>query len=330
MAPSLLFLGDPAEDYVADSLFHGLRTLLGADAVDFPKREPLYKTYPEDAGRRLYGRGFGLYRLLDDTPVDRDDALERARSGAFDAVVFGSIWRDWHWWVSLHDEMPKPTALAVVDGADMPWMYPYGPTWWRSPRTWFVPRAHKRAAYFKRELTPMTAHLRGSIRSGRPRLFPTAISYPEEKVASSVPAKRREFQSHIVDPEVAAQQPGSGTSYAFEDEGDYRADLEASRFGVTTKRKGWDALRHYEIAAAGAVPCFRLLRRKPPRCAPHGLVAGENCLSYSRADDLFAEIARLGDAQYAALAAGALDWARANTTRRRAHELLDVLGLAAA
>ena len=329
MAPSVLFLADPEEDYVADSLFHGLRTMLGADAVDYPKREPLYETYPRAANRDLYGRGFGLYRLLEDIPVDREQALERARTGAFDAVVFGSIWRDWHWWVALYDCIPGRTALAVVDGADMPWMYPYGPTWWKSPRRWFLPRAHTRAEYFKRELTPMTARLRGMRPSGRLRLHTTAISYPEEKVAASLPAKTQPFQSHIVDPEVAARRPASGTSYAFEREEDYRADLAASRFGVTTKRKGWDALRHYEIAAAGAVPCFRDLARKPPRCAPHGLVPGENCLCYTGADDLFAQVEELGG-RYEGLATGALEWARANTTRRRAQHLLGVLGLDAA
>jgi len=41
------------------------------------------------------------------------------------------------------------------------------------------------------------------------------------------------------------------------------------------KRGGWDCLRHYEIAAAGAVPCVRQLEGKPSSCAPHGLQAGE-------------------------------------------------------
>ena len=108
------------------------------------------------------------------------------------------------------------------------------------------------------------------------------------------------------------------------------ADLRRSRFGITTKRKGWDALRHYEIAAAGTVPCFRDLGRKPPRCAPHGLVPGRNCLSYTGADDLLAQVDGLEGERYRALATGALDWARANNTRRRAQELLSVLGLAAA
>ena len=69
------------------------------------------------------------------------------------------------------------------------------------------------------------------------------------------------------------------------------ADLARSRFAITTRRGGWDCLRHYEIAAAGAVPCFRQLEAKPARCAPHGLRPGSNCLSYHDWPDLRRQVA---------------------------------------
>src|SRR3954447_10777432 len=120
MAPSVLMLADAAEDYVADSLFHGLRTILGADAVDFPKREQMYSSMPAERRSTLYGRGFGLYGLLDDVPVDRSDVLARARAGEFEAVIVGTIWRDWHWWLEVHDTLPDRVRRAVVDGSDLP------------------------------------------------------------------------------------------------------------------------------------------------------------------------------------------------------------------
>src|SRR5215210_2847450 len=95
--PSILFLAEPGEDYVADSLFHGLRSLLGAHAVDVPKRGPLYASH--GATESLYGRGFSIYGLLEDIEVDRSSPLERAAAGEFDLVVIGAIWRDWGWWV---------------------------------------------------------------------------------------------------------------------------------------------------------------------------------------------------------------------------------------
>src|SRR5204863_8665429 len=84
-------------------------------------------------------------------------------------------------------------------------------------------------------------------------------------------AKANLLPRHIVDPEVRARVAGASAAYAFDSEADYYADLQRARFGITTRRSGWDCLRHYEIAANGAVPCFRDLTLKASTCAPHGL-----------------------------------------------------------
>lgn len=319
--PSVMFLAGPQEDYVADGLFHGLRSLLGADAVDVPRRASMYTDHPDTS--TSYGRGFSLYGTLEEIEVDRSRPLERAADGAFDLVVLGTIWRDWHWWVRAHEIAGTTPRYAFVDGADMRWMYPYGPTWWKSPRRWRLPRAHTSGAYFKRETSVLT-----SVLAGRPmRPLPIAISYPEDKLVGEPPEKAKDFASHVVDPEVAGRLPGAATSYVFSDEDAYLADLRASRFGVTTKRYGWDAMRHYEIAAQGTVPCFRRLGRKPAGCAPHGLRAGVNCLAYEDAEDLFAKTAAVSEGRYAELQAGAMAWARENTTRRRAEDFLEAAGV---
>jgi hypothetical protein len=134
-----------------------------------------------------------------------------------------------------------------------------------------------------------------------------------------------------------AARVGTGTRYLFDDEDAYYADLRASRFGVTTKKGGWDCMRHYEIAANGCVPAFRDLDRKPATCAPHGLDE-TNCVPYRDADDLTRRLEAIGEPEYRALQAGALAralqagalaWARRNSTRRRAAELLAAAGLAA-
>jgi hypothetical protein len=75
-APSMLFLTSNVEDYLSDSLFHGLRRVLGEAVTDFPKKEILYRTYPHVA--RLYGRGLTLYGLLEDLALDRLLAMGRA------------------------------------------------------------------------------------------------------------------------------------------------------------------------------------------------------------------------------------------------------------
>lgn len=336
--PRVLFVMPNFEDYVADGVFHGLRTLLGDDVVDFPKAEYLYDTITPAVRGRVRGGGFTLYGLLPDLPVDRDHLLERALGGEFDLVVFSDIWRTWglfsEWGPPLKD---AGVPLAIIDGSDRIEPYPFAGVWWRRRAWWFVPRAHTRGTYFKREITDWMYWFRSYLllpgplgrRLGLLRgVKPIAFSIPAERIAGAPPAKTQRFGTHIVDPEVAAAVGGQ-TSYAFEDESAYVADLRASRFGITTKREGWECLRHYEIAMNGAVPCFRDLHRKPVRSAPHGLVPGRNCLAYTDAEDLLRQVEALDEPAYADLQAGALAWARANSTTARAVEFLGAMGLRA-
>jgi hypothetical protein len=332
--PRILFLATTHEDYLADSLLHGLRTLLGTSVVDIPKPEYLYDSFPLARRGDLYGHGFSLYCLLEDVPVERQGALERARLGEFDLIVFADIWSTFERFAELAPGL-RGVPMAVLDGADRQEPYPYAGLWWRKPAWWLLPRAHTRARYFKRELTPVTGWFRSflllppvlakrlpSIRGMREISF----SIPAEKVASEPPARKRQLlASHVVDPEVAARL-GVSTSYAFKDEAAYYADLRSAQFGITVKRAGWDCLRHYEQAANGCVPCFRDLDRKPPRCAPHGL-NDTNCVSYRNFDELMRKLEAIDDVHYRSLQTGALAWARANTTVRRAEQFLADCGV---
>ncbi|HXA53591.1 MAG TPA: hypothetical protein VNV37_01830 [Solirubrobacteraceae bacterium] len=327
--PRILFLTAGHEDYLADSLLHGLKSLLGADVLDVPKADFLYDTYPLARRGALYGHGFSLYGLLPDLALDRGAAIERAVAGDFELIVFADIWGGFELFAELAARL-RGQRIAVLDGADRQEPYPYAGLWWRRPAWWTLPRAHTRALYFKRELTPLTGWFRSflllppalagrlpSIRGMRE----IAFSFPDEKIVGKPPAaKQRLLASHVVDPEVA-RRLGVSTAYAFEDEAAYYADLRSARFGITTKRAGWDCLRHYEQAANGCVPCFRDLDRKPPRCAPHGL-DDTNCVSYSDVDGLMRRLEAIDDRQCLALQEGALAWARANTTVRRAEQFL--------
>ena len=329
--PRVLLVNPNTEDYLADGLLHGLRTLLGADAVDFPKAEYMYKSAPPEVLARVRGGAFTLYGLLEDMPLARDHLLTRALGHEFDLVIFADIWRGFGLWTEWGPQLARAgVAVAVVDGSDRVEPYPYAGLWWRVPAWWFLPRAHNRAIYFKREITPWTRWFASYLMLPPPLgrrlgLRPTSFSIPAEKLVAAPPPKTKDFPRHIVDPELA-ERIGGQTAYAFSSEADYYADLRASRFGVTTKREGWDALRHYEIAACCAVPCFRDLDHKPASCAPFGLGA-DNCISYSSAEELLGRVAALSDDEYSHLQAGALAWARDSTTIVRAGQLLEACGL---
>jgi hypothetical protein len=334
--PTVLFLAPDQEDYLADSLFLGLRQILGANVIDVPRRDALYSDYPPEWRRRRYGKGFTLYGgLLEDSFVDRSWIARRLELGEFDLVVFGDIQHGFGRWVELL-RAAHGTPAAVLDGGDFPFMFPFGPPWWREPRWWLLPRAHRRATYFKRELTPETrwfGALPGLPKSllerlgPPPSLRPIAFSIPEQKIIGEPTPKCSLLASHVVDEEVAART-GSPTKGEFADEAEYYADLQGARFGVTTKRAGWDCMRHYEIAANACVPCFRNLSAKPGSCAPHGLHEG-NCVPYADADDLFSKLDSIDDRTYERLQAGAIQWAKENTSRRRAAQFLTALGLPA-
>jgi hypothetical protein len=327
----VLLVNPNHEDYLCDGLLHGLRSLLGADVVEFPKAEYMYDTASAGTLARVRGGAFTLYGLLPDLDIDRDHILPRALEKEFALVVFGDIWRTFGLWTEWAPQLKKANVpMAVLDGSDRVEPYPYAGLWWRVPAWWSLPRAHRRARYFKREITPWTRWFASYLLLPPPLgrrlgLRPIAFSIPAEKIVAEPPPKEKDFPRHVVDEELAARIAGQ-SGHAFTSEADYREDLQRSRFGITTKREGWDALRHYEIAANGAVPCFRGLAEKPATCAPFGLDE-TNCIAYRDAEELLARVASIDEAQYAALQQGALAWARANTTVARARELLDACGV---
>lgn len=343
-APRVLFLSPDLEDYLADGVLHGLRALLGANVVDYPKHEILYETCPAETQRLIRGNGFTLYGRLADIPINRARVVEQARAGDFDAVIFSAIHQNWGKFLELAPFLTRNATLMVfLDGGDHEAMYPYAGALVRRPSLWFVPRAHRRGVYFKREFTPLTASYRtlrllppsvaarlGLLRS----VHPTSFAIPDDYVVRELPAKTQLLARHVVDPDVAraiagsnlAGPPGEAGNYAFNSESAYVHDLRCSRFAVTGKRGGWDALRHYEIAANACVPCFRDLTDKPAACAPHGLDES-NCIPYRSAEELLEKVVNMSDDAYRLLQAGALDWARANTATARAAAVLEVTGL---
>ncbi len=327
--PRVLLVTTDSPDYMSDTLVHGLRLILGERLVETPRRDPLYSDFPDEWRGLQYGRGFTLYSgSLDPTPMDRSGSRERLAAGMFDLLVIGDIWRAYGAFVELLP-VAGETPIAVVDGTDSEAPVPYEPTWWRRPGTWFLPRPHRHAAYFKRELTPRTTWFRSYLTNPRARrpprgMRPISFGIPEHLVLDEVPPKTKDFPAHIVDPEVAGHV-SAATSYAFADEASYYADLRASRFGITTKRGGWDCMRHYELAASGCVLCFRDLDSKPGSCAPHGLDAS-NAIAYTDASDLMRRLEQLSAADEAELQHAALRWAAENTTRAVAARFLRALG----
>ena len=326
----ILFLTEEREDYLADGLLHGLRQLPGLELVDYPRKECMYeggrhcRVAPEFGVR---GGGFSLYGLLKEPEggIDRSFIWQRLAAGWFDAVLVSNVWRQWGLLLQWR-ELLATQSLLLLDGDDDQRLYPRSGTRIRQfgfgtglTNLLQLPSTH----IFKRELTNRSRKWGLKL-----NIHPLAFSIPDSQILMHLPNKSQLFPSHIVDLDLS-NKLGASTNYVFADEHSYRSDLVSSRFGITTRRAGWDCLRHYEIAAAGAVICFRDLEQKPVSCAPHGLIEGLNCISYRSSDELLNRMDKLSDQQELELQNLALAWAHQSSTVNRALECLRLAGLTA-
>jgi hypothetical protein len=221
------------EDYQCDALFHGLRELLGADAVDANRIGSLYEQ-PADAIGSMYGRGYTLYGNLPNIEVDREKIETRIEALYFDLVIFGSIWRCDSYLKLVLRHYPA-NRVVFIDGEDH--------TRVRWPLL-------GRGIYFKRELGRPLA----------PFLHPIYFAVPAKKFLTdedfevNLQRKTRLF---------APCDPRDRSTYVFHTESAYYRQYQESYFGVTMKKAGWDCMRHHEIVAQGSAPYFLGLENCP-------------------------------------------------------------------
>ncbi|MFK4985635.1 hypothetical protein ACI4B7_27805, partial [Klebsiella pneumoniae] len=78
------------------------------------------------------------------------------------------------------------------------------------------------------------------------------FSIPSSKISRVTrDTKVKNFTANIVDEELINHFPDlqlipiGQELYKFNEEREYYTDIQNSMFGITTKRSGWDCLRHY-------------------------------------------------------------------------------------
>ena len=119
-AVNFLFVGSPQDvtnypDYMACTLFHGMRSLLGSRVVDFPKREWIYAGFPIE---HVYGGGFSYAGLLRDVEVDRTRIEDRLLQGEFSHIVFAVTHHGRHPLIGIVRGNFIQQRLIFVDGSD--------------------------------------------------------------------------------------------------------------------------------------------------------------------------------------------------------------------
>jgi hypothetical protein len=222
-------------DFQCDMVFHGLRSVLGAECVDANHMWYMYSdTMQEHWNSRVpnngksYGNGFTLYGLLDNIDVDRSDIQNKIKNKYYDKIVYGSITRCQDY---LNDVLSvyDTNSIVFIDGED---------------NTNVDSNLLGKVIYYKRELNqPVTDILK-----------PINFCIPKELIVNEIPNKEKDYADII---------PGDLSTYIYDTQVDYYNDYQRSYYGVTFKKGGWDCLRHYEILMNGCVPYFPDLEKCP-------------------------------------------------------------------
>ena len=74
-------------------------------------------------------------------------------------------------------------------------------------------------------------------------------------ITFSIPSEKNKILSSLI--------PGFKNTYTYNTEEEYYKEYNESFFAMTTKKGGWDCLRHYEILANGCIPYFPNIEKCP-------------------------------------------------------------------
>jgi len=210
-------------DYQCDVIFHGLKTLYGKDIYETVDNWFMFNDISSEQKSKLYGKGFTITGLLDSklkNVLTNDETIEKIKLRFFNLIVYGSIHRCKSFFGLVMQHYPKEKIL-VIDGEDE-----------INVLKFFIGKS----IYFKRELNRNINEV-----------YPISFGMPKEKIVDEIKEKTR-ILAHII--------PGDLSTYIYDNEKDYYNGYAESYFGKTTKKAGWDCLRHYEIMANGCIPYF--------------------------------------------------------------------------
>jgi hypothetical protein len=142
-------------------------------------------------------------------------------------------------------------------------------------------------------------------------LNPITFSIPEEKIVNFTILKKRILSELI---------PGNLNTYVYENEEDYYNQYRESFFAVTTKKAGWDCVRHYEILANGCIPYFPNIEECPENILallPKDLLIEGNNLFKKFMDKFIFELTDDDIRQYSILNNKLLTYVRNNLTTKK-------------
>ncbi len=235
--PNVLILHHgQSPDYMADMVSHYFYTLDQDHISLFTNVHPFYifDDYPKS--KDLYGRGFTIYTKLDHhmrkniVILSPKEIIEAIANKHFKQIIWTSVRRFNKYLDYAFSAGYRKDELIVIDGEDDQGVLQFFSDIDLLSST----------RYLKRELEKTTYRLGVEPISFKfPSTHPLVIQQPLAKTQILAPC-----------------DPRFTKSYTFTDEISYYQSYQKSLFAITTKKRGWDCLRHYEILACNCLPIF--------------------------------------------------------------------------
>jgi hypothetical protein len=230
---------DMVSDYQADMVFHGLSVLDGVDCIE---SSPMWhmrkgeKTRDPELFKHIWGKGFTMYGLLPDidlqAPVPDVTTADKVIVPIHHTLAQrpGEIIKH----LMMIKEVIPRAKMCVIDGWDRTDID-------NSLLSYCKHMGHK---YFKRECTFTDETVK-----------PISFAFPEEMMQES----QKNVPQFDIAPLIPVNQsidPSYMSTYIYDDQQAYYDMYNDSYFALTSKKGGWDTLRHYEIMANHAIPIF--------------------------------------------------------------------------
>jgi len=230
--------GEHASDFQLDMLRHGLAGLNTVKVQQIPENPFLFNNCNKDEIRKIWGKGFTLYGLLD--PPTSDFPVEDS-----DLIIIGLHHTGFphkeQFYHSVKDMVDKfgKNKIVVVDGQD---------------NTDYQEEIASLCKYFKRELT-----------DDRTTARPISFGIPEEKFSWEKVDKKYDF-SPMVPANFSWGDCGHLSTYIYQTEEEYYRQYEESFFAYSCKKGGWATGRGQEIIANNCIPYWTDIEVCPKNC----------------------------------------------------------------
>ena len=224
-------------DYQSDMLFHGLVKKLGKDVHTYHNLWWHHKSEKEKDPERfdkIWGNGFTIYGLLDEEEYTYEPKQDVYN---YDAVV-----------IPIHHTMNKKDEhlQEVVN--------------------FFIEKGHEKKQiivvdgwdqeHLNQEIAELCTYYKREMKDHHEEYaLPISFAFPKEKIRELDDSKRNLAFAPLI-PVNQSIDPSYMSTYKYDTEEKYYDMYQTAYFSYTSKKGGWDTLRHYEIIANGSIPFF--------------------------------------------------------------------------